>query len=302
MEMIDNDLNQKSSLLNNNDKKQLGIKSEGIIKKIIVFIILSIGCILVILPLVWMLSTSLKSMGEIMTYPPTFLPKEFLFSNYIKAWQTAPFTRWTMNTFFISSITTFGSVLVNSFIAYGFAKIKFKGRKTLFTLVLMTMLVPGFVTLVPTYVLFTRLNWVGTYLPLIIPPFFGSAFFIFLMRQFYLTIPNELIDSAKIDGANHFYIWRKIMVPLTKPSLATVAIMAFKGAWYDFLGPLLYVKNDEAFYTLQIGLQTFRGTVQTQWNYLMAASVITLLPIVILFFVFQKYFIEGSNISSGIKG
>ena len=259
------------------------------------------GAILILLPIISMVSTSLKPMEEIMSYPPTLFPKEVKWDNYAKAWNSAPFTRWTLNTAFLTLINTFISVIVNSYIAYGFAKVDFKGKKFLFTLVLSTMLIPGFVTLVPTYVMYSKIGWVNTYLPLIVPSLFGSAFYIFLMRQYYLGIPNELIESAKIDGASHFYIWRKIMLPLTKPSLATVAIFTFKGVWYDFLGPLLYI-NDESKYNIQIGLQTFRGTVQTQWNYLMAASLISVLPIIILFFVFQKYFIEGSNISSGLKG
>jgi len=281
--------------------KHLGVKKSSLLSKIIVFLILTGGAILILLPIISMISTSLKPMSEIMSYPPTLFPKEVKWDNYIKAWNSAPFSRWTLNTAFLTLVNTFITVLVNSYIAYGFAKVKFKGRKFLFSLVLSTMLIPGFVTLVPTYVMYSKIGWVNTYLPLIVPSLFGSAFYIFLMRQFYLGIPNELIESAKIDGASHFYIWRKIMLPLTKPSLATVAIFTFKGVWYDFLGPLLYI-NDESKYNIQIGLQTFRGTVQTQWNYLMAASLISVLPIIILFFVFQKYFIEGSNISSGLKG
>lgn len=281
--------------------KHLGIKKSNLLSKIFTFSILTVGAILILLPIISMVSTSLKPMEEIMSYPPTLFPKEVKWDNYAKAWNSAPFTRWTLNTAFLTLINTFISVIVNSYIAYGFAKVDFKGKKFLFTLVLSTMLIPGFVTLVPTYVMYSKIGWVNTYLPLIVPSLFGSALYIFLMRQYYLGIPNELIESAKIDGASHFYIWRKIMLPLTKPSLGTVAIFTFKGVWYDFLGPLLYI-NDESKYNIQIGLQTFRGTVQTQWNYLMAASLISVLPIIILFFVFQKYFIEGSNISSGLKG
>lgn len=194
-----------------------------------------------------------------------------------------------------------GSVIVNSLVAYVFAKIRFKGRNALFIVVLSTMLIPGFVTMVPQYILFSKLGWVNTYLPLIVPAFLGSAFFIFLLRQFMMTIPNELIEAAVLDGANHIQIWWHIMLPLTKPALITVAIFSFNGAWNDLLGPLLYL-NDESLYTLQIGLQTFKGTVQTQWHYLMAMSVMVLLPVVLLFFFFQKHFIEGSNSASGTKG
>jgi multiple sugar transport system permease protein len=271
------------------------------VKHTFVTLLLIAGSTLILMPLWWMISTSLKSPAEIAQYPPTFMPKEFIFSNYMEAWQTAPFTRWALNTLLIATLGTIGSVLVNSLVAYGFAKIRFKGRNTLFVIVLSTMLIPGFVTMVPQYILFSKLGWVNTYLPLIVPAFLGSAFFIFLLRQFMMGIPNELIEAAILDGAGHFQIWWHIMLPLTKPALITVAIFSFNGAWNDLLGPLLYI-NDESKYTLQIGLQTFKGTVQTQWHYLMAMSVTVLLPVVLLFFFFQRYFIEGSNIASGTKG
>lgn len=271
------------------------------IMKIVVSIILISGSILILTPVWWMVSTSLKSMQEITRFPPTIIPEEFHFENYINTWKSAPFTLYTLNTLFITTFVVIGSVLSNSFIAYGFAKIKFRGKKFLFAVVLSTMMIPGFVTLIPQYVLFSKLGWLNTALPLIVPPFFGSAFFIFLLRQFFMTIPNEMIEAAKIDGASHFYIWRKIAVPLAKPAIATVAIFAFNGAWNDFQGPLLYL-NDEILYTLQIGLQIFKGEVATQWNYLMAGSLLVLLPVITLFFIFQRYFIEGANITSGIKG
>jgi multiple sugar transport system permease protein len=278
-----------------------GKKFKEKMKSTLVVVLLMLGSVVVLAPLWWMISTSLKSPAEIAQYPPTFIPKEFHFSNYIEAWQTAPFTRWALNTLFIAVCGTIGAVFVNSLVAYAFAKIRFKGRDTLFILVLSTMLIPGFVTMVPQYILFSKMGWLNTYLPLIVPAFLGSAFFIFLLRQFMMTIPNELIEAAYLDGASHLQIWWNIMLPLTKPALITVAIFSFNGAWNDLLGPLLYI-NDESMYTLQIGLQTFKGTVQTQWHYLMSMSVTVLLPVVLLFFFFQRYFIEGSNISSGTKG
>lgn len=269
--------------------------------KLLVTILLLSGSVILLIPLLWMVFTSLKSMEEIMKHPPTFFPLEIHWINYVEAWQTAPFTRYTLNTLYISFFSVVGSTLSNSFVGYGFAKIPFKGRETLMNVVLATMIIPGFVTLIPTYILFSRLGWVGSYLPLIVPPFFGSSFFIFMFRQFFKTVPNELVEAAKIDGANHFYIWFYLMLPIVKPVLATVAIFSFNAAWHDFIGPLLYV-NDEMMYTLQIGLQNFRGTVQTQWNYLMAASTLVLLPVLALFFAFQRYFIEGMNLTAGTKG
>ncbi len=267
---------------------------------IINFVLLAIGGLLILSPLWWMVSTSLKTMAEVMSFPPSFWPEDWLFSNYLRTWEAAPFTRYTINTLTITILVVIGNVLSNSFIAYGFAKIPFKGKNILFAIVLATMMIPGFVTLIPQYVLFAKLNWINTYYPLFVPAFFGSAFNIFLLRQFYMTIPTELIEAAKMEGANHFYIWWKIGLPLTKPAIATVAIFSFNGAWNDFLGPLLYL-IDENLYTLQIGLQVFKGQLSTQWNYLMAGSLIVLLPVILLFFFFQKYFIQGINLQSGGK-
>lgn len=264
------------------------------------FILLCIGSLLFLSPLWWMVSTSLKTMKEVMSFPPTFFPTEWKWENYLKTWEAAPFDLYMINTLTITILVVIGQVIINSFVAYGFAKIPFRGKKVLFAIVLSTMMIPGFVTLIPQYVLFSKLGWVNTYLPLVVPAFFGSAFNIFLLRQFYMTIPNEMVEAAKMEGASHFYIWRKIGIPLTKPAMATVAIFSFNGAWNDFLGPLLYV-NNENLYTLQIGLQVFKGEMNTQWNYLMAGSLFVLLPVVILFFFFQKYFIQGINLQSGGK-
>ncbi|MDM5330549.1 carbohydrate ABC transporter permease [Neobacillus sp. CF12] len=269
--------------------------------KTIVLIILILGSLLILSPIWWMIATSLKDMKEIMTYPPTFIPKEWHWENYLITLQKGPFLQYTLNTLFITFFVVIGNVVANSFIAYGFAKIQFKGRNVLFACVLATMMIPGFVTLVPQYVIYAKLGWLNTYLPLILPAFFGSAFNIFLLRQFFLTIPNELIEAAKIDGANHLYIWWKIFIPLAKPAIATVAIFSFNGAWNDFLGPLLYL-NDESLYTLQLGLQIFKGQNDTQWNFLMAGSIMVLLPVITIFFFFQRYFIEGMNLTAGSKG
>ena len=176
----------------------------------------------------------------------------------------------------------------------------FAGKNILFTCILATMMIPGFITLVPTYVIFSKLHWVNTYLPLIVPAFFGNAFHIFMMRQFYMTIPIELTEAARIDGAGHFYIWGKLMMPLVKPVMATIALIAFKGAWSDFQGPLLYL-SDRNMYTLQLGLQVFKGQGFTEWNYLMAVSFLSMIPILILFFCFQNYFIEGMNVGGAVK-
>lgn len=270
------------------------------ISSIIIFMILVLGAFIILFPIAWMLSTALKSAPEVAQYPPKLLPSKPMWENFGIAWQKAPFTRYTINTLIIVAFNIVGGVLSNSLVAYGFAKIEFKGRKILFRLVLATMMIPGFVTLVPQYVIFSKLGWVDTYLPLIVPVFCGNAFHIFMMRQFYRTIPNELIEAAKVDGAGHFYIWGKLIMPLVRPVLATVALINFKTAWGDFQGPLLYL-SDRTKYTLQLGLQVFKGQGYTEWNYLMAVSFLSMIPILLLFFCFQNYFIEGMNVGGAVK-
>ncbi len=270
-------------------------------KKMLSYVLMTIIGIILLIPLLWMVFTSLKPMEEIVRYPPTFFPEKIVWENYLDTIAAFPFWRYARNTLFITVLVVIGNVLSNSFIAYGFAKLDFPGKKLMFALVLSTMMIPGFVTMIPQYVLFSKIGWVGTYLPLIVPSFFGNAFNIFLMRQFYLSINNELIEAAEIDGANHLYIWSHLMLPLTKPALITIAINSFNVAWNDFLGPLLYIQDQEK-YTLQIGLQVFQNQATTQWNYLMAGATLVLIPTILLFFFAQRYFIEGMDLTGGSKG
>lgn len=276
-------------------------KKQKRIGKIVTYVLLFAISAVLLAPLFWMVFTSLKSMEEVVQFPPTFIPETFQWSNYAETIAAFPFFDYMKNTLFITFFVVLGNVLSNSFIAYGFAKISFPGKNLLFSLVLATMMIPGFVTMIPQYILFTKIGWVGTYLPLIVPSFFGSAFNIFLMRQFYLSISDELIEAAQIDGANHLFIWSRLMVPLTKPALITIGITSFNGAWNDFLGPLLYI-HDEDMYTLQIGLQSFQSQSSTQWNYLMAGATLVMIPTVLLFFFAQKYFIQGMDLTGGTKG
>lgn len=270
-------------------------------KKMLSYVLMTIIGIILLIPLLWMVFISLKPMEEIVRYPPTFFPEKIVWENYLDTIAAFPFWRYARNTLFITVLVVIGNVLSNSFIAYGFAKLDFPGKKLMFALVLSTMMIPGFVTMIPQYVLFSKIGWVGTYLPLIVPSFFGNAFNIFLMRQFYLSINNELIEAAEIDGANHLYIWSHLMLPLTKPALITIAINSFNAAWNDFLGPLLYIQDQEK-YTLQIGLQVFQNQATTQWNYLMAGATLVLIPTILLFFFAQRYFIEGMDLTGGSKG
>ena len=270
-------------------------------KKIVSYLLMTAIGLVLITPLLWMVFTSLKPMEEIVRYPPTFFPEKIVWQNYLDTITAFPFWRYARNTLLITVLVVFGNVLSNSFIAYVFAKLDFPGKKLMFALVLSTMMIPGFVTMIPQYVLFSKIGWVGTYLPLIVPSFFGNAFNIFLMRQFYLSINDELIEAAEIDGANHFYIWSRLMLPLTKPALITIAINSFNAAWNDFLGPLLYIQDQEK-YTLQIGLQVFQNQATTQWNYLMAGATLVLIPTILMFFFAQRYFIEGMDLTGGSKG
>lgn len=282
-------------------KKYASLKRTTKIKNIASYAVLILVGAILITPLLWMVFTSLKPMEEIVQFPPTFFPETIHWENYAEAIRSFPFWQYVKNTLFITTLVVIGNVLSNSFIAYGFVKLNFPGKKIFFALVLSTMMIPGFVTMIPQYVLFSKIGWVGTYLPLIVPSFFGSAFNIFLMRQFYLSINDELIEAAEMDGANHLYIWSHLMIPLTKPALITIAINSFNAAWNDFLGPLLYIQDQDK-YTLQIGLQVFQNQSTTQWNYLMAGATLVLLPTILLFFFAQKYFIEGMDLTGGTKG
>lgn len=276
-------------------------KRQQKLNRLITYLLLIGVSIVLLAPLFWMVFTSLKPMEEVVKLPPSFFPETLQWSNYTETIESFPFFKYAGNTLFITFFVVLGNVVSNSFIAYGFSKIEFPGKNLLFSLVLATMMIPSFVTMIPQYVLFTKIGWVGTYLPLIVPSFFGSAFNIFLMRQFYLSINDELIEAAQIDGANHLFVWSRLMVPLTKPALITIGITSFNGAWNDFLGPLLYI-HDEDMYTLQIGLQTFQSQSSTQWNYLMAGATLVMIPTVLLFFFAQKYFIQGMDLTGGTKG
>lgn len=254
--------------------------------------------VFIMFPALWMISTSLKPDHQVAL--TNWIPSPVVWSNYAKAWTSIPFGRYTMNTAIYALVVVAADVLSNSLVAYGFAKLRFPGRNMLFGVLLATMMIPGMVTMIPQYVMYAKLKWVGTYLPLVVPHFFAGAFFTFLIRQFFLGIPEELSEAARIDGAGELWIWWKIVLPLSKSVLATVAIFSFEGAWNDYIGPVLYLSNDKL-YTLQVGLAMFKSTSDTQWQHLMAASLIVMLPIIVLFSAFQRYFVEGAAVT-GIKG
>lgn len=267
---------------------------------LLLYLLLILSAILFILPLFWMISTSLKSTGEIFSIPPQWIPETLEWGNYIEAVNSFPFIRYAANSIFITGLSVFGGVLSSAYVAYGFAKLEWPGKNLWFTLLLATMMVPSQITMIPLFIFYSELGWINTYYPFILPSFLGSPFFIFLFRQFYLSIPNALSEAARIDGASEFYIWRKIYLPLSKPAMATTAIFLFMFSWNDFMGPLIYLHDPDMF-TLQLGLRNFQQQYGTRWHVLMAASLLVAIPTILIFLFFQKYFVRGANVS-GIKG
>lgn len=258
------------------------------------------GAALMIVPFVWMLSTSLKTNPQLFVNPPPWIPNPIAWENYPTALQAAPFLIYTTNTLTITLGSIIGTIFSCSLAAYGFARFRAPGRDLLFMLLLSTMMVPGIVTLIPTFVAFSKLGWINTFLPLIVPHFFGSAFFIFMLRQFFLTVPVELEDAAKIDGANTIQILLVIFWPLSRPALAAVVVFQFIWSWNDFMGPLIYL-NDTMKRTISLGLWGFVGQYGADWTLLMAASVMATLPVLLVFFIAQRYFIQGI-VTTGLAG
>ena len=256
---------------------------------------------IILIPVFWMLSTALKAKSEVFLFPPRWIPKVLLWGNFPESLTFLPFGRYLTNTAVVTFSAMLGQILSSPLVAYAFARLRARGRDALFTMVLATMMLPWQVTMVPLFLLYKTFGWVDTYVPLILPNFFGGAFFIFLLRQFFLTIPPELGDAAKIDGCGYFGTFTRIFLPLSKPGLATVAIFTFMWNWNDFMGPLIYLNTNDK-WTLTIGLSRFTGMYgTTAWNLLMAASLITVLPCVLLFFFAQRYFIQGI-VMTGVKG
>lgn len=265
-----------------------------------VYALLLSGSVLFLMPLAWMLSTSLKGDVGMFSIPPKWIPEPVQWDNYVKAVQAFPFVRYSLNTIFITALTMLGSMLSSAFVAYAFAKLRWPGKNAWFIVMLATMMLPPQVTMIPLFIFYKEIGWYNSYLPLIVPSFFGSALYIFLMRQFFLTIPKELNEAAKIDGASEFRIWMQIFLPLSKPALATLGIFTFMFTWNDFLGPLIYLTDPDSF-TLALGLRSFQQQFGTRWNVMMAASLLVMLPTLVLFFSFQRYFIEGVTLT-GVKG
>jgi ABC-type glycerol-3-phosphate transport system permease component len=266
------------------------------------YLALTIGAALFVIPFLWLVITSLKPLDQVFTDPLVWIPQPIQWQNYPEALTSPafPFIRLLRNTLFYAVVSTVGIVFSSALVAYGFARLDFWGRVLLFGITLATLMLPGIVLLIPTYVLFQRFGWVGTYAPLIVPHFFGNAFNIFLLRQFMLTIPWDLSDAAHVDGASELVIFWKIIMPLVKPALLVVALFHFMYAWNDLLGPLIYL-DDSSEYPLFLGLFAFQSRYTIEWHLMMAATLSVTFPLIVLFFIAQRYFIEGVTIS-GLKG
>lgn len=269
--------------------------------RLFIWLLLLSIAVVMLLPFLWLVSSSLKLEQRVFQYPPQWIPDPIRWINYYDALTIKPFHVYFKNTMIIAVFNQIAILLTASFCAYGFARIEFPGRNFWFGIVLATMMLPYFVVMVPHFVIFSRLGWIDTFLPLTVPYFFGGgAFNIFLFRQFFLTLPKELSDAARIDGCSEFGIYWRIILPLSTPALITVSIFTFLYTWNDFIGPILYLSSPDN-HTVALGLSAFRGVMRNQWHLLMAASTTMTLPVIILFFILQRYFIKGV-VMSGLKG
>jgi multiple sugar transport system permease protein len=272
--------------------------------RLIILIILIIGAVMMFAPFAFLISSSLKEETQVFQIPIQWIPNPARWLNYSDALTQKPFLLYFRNTMTMVFFNQLAVLVSSSLVGYGFARINFPGKNFWFGVTLATMMLPYYVTMVPQFILFSRLKWTDSFLPLIVPYFFGGgAFNVFLFRQFFRTLPEDLSDAARIDGCNEFQIYWRIFVPLSTSVFITVAIFTFLGSWNDFIGPLLYISSPEK-YTVALGLSTYRsmlGVGRTRWDLLMAASVAMILPVVVLFFILQRYFIKGV-VMSGIKG
>lgn len=271
------------------------------IAQVITYTLLLFGSFVMILPLAWLVRSSFMTLDQIFAFPPEWIPDPWNWQNYPDALDVAPFARYFFNTMVIEFFVVVGTVVSATLSAYGFARLRWKGREQVFAVLMTTMMLPGAVTLIPAFIIWSELGFVNTIVPLTAPAWFGGGMFnIFLLRQFFRGLPRDLDEAALLDGASPLRILWDVIVPLSRPALITVAIFSFLTTWNDFLGPLIYL-NDSRKYTLAIGLSQFKGQYTAEWGLLMAASTLVILPVLVLFFVAQRYFVEGIALT-GIKG
>ncbi len=275
-------------------------QGEGIsLSRILFYIVLILAALMMLVPFLWMISTSLKADEYVLTIPPQLIPRPLTSGSYSQLLDLFPIGRMFFNSLLVAVVTTIGQLFISAMAAYAFSRIEFRGRDVLFLLYLATLMIPSQVTIIPLFILMRYLGWINTYPGLIVPGIF-SAFGTFLLRQFFLTLPKDLEEAAFIDGANRWTIFWRIILPLSRPALATLAVFAFMGAWNAYLWPL-FILRDELLMTLPVGLATLHGRWLTQWNLVMAGSVITVIPMVIIYLLAQRYFVRGV-VLSGLKG
>jgi len=279
-----------------------GTLASARVEKVVTYLLLTLGASIISIPFFWMLSTSLKSQMDVYIFPPKWIPNPIMWENYHQVFTLWPFWDYVSNSVFVAAGNIAGKLVASALAGYGFARLRAPGRDLIFVILLSTMMLPGQVTLIPQFILFSKIGWIDTFKPLVVPAFFMGAFYTFLLRQFFLTISSELEDAARIDGCNSFQLFYRIMLPLSTPALAIVAIFEFQARWNDFFTPLIYL-NSQSKRTLALALQYFQGSegVLPQLHLLMAASFLSMLPVLLLFTLAQRYFVQGI-VFTGIKG
>lgn len=274
-------------------------KSSAVLRRVLLYIVLILIAVIMVAPFLWMLSTSLKTQYDAVKIPPVWIPDPPQWENYVKLFTEQPMFQFMLNTIKIVFFVVLGQLFFSSLAAYSFARISFKGRNVVFFFYIATLMVPGQVTMIPTYLMFAKAGLTDNHLALILPAFF-SAFGVFLLRQFFMSLPRELEEAAEIDGCNPFMTYWRIMLPLVVPAMLTLGVFTLMNTWNDYMGPLIYLSSPEK-YTMTLGIAYFKGVYTTQWNLVMAGSIVSVVPILIAYLCAQKYFIEGIAFS-GVKG
>ena len=274
-------------------------KSSAVLRRVLLYIVLILIAVIMVVPFLWMLSTSLKTQYDAVKIPPVWIPDPPQWENYVKLFTEQPMFQFMLNTIKIVFFVVLGQLFFSSLAAYSFARISFKGRNVVFFFYIATLMVPGQVTMIPTYLMFAKAGLTDNHLALILPAFF-SAFGVFLLRQFFMSLPRELEEAAEIDGCNPFMTYWRIMLPLVVPAMLTLGVFTLMNTWNDYMGPLIYLSSPEN-YTMTLGIAYFKGVYTTQWNLVMAGSIVSVVPILIAYLCAQKYFIEGIAFS-GVKG
>lgn len=274
-------------------------KSSAVLRRVLLYIVLILIAVIMVVPFLWMLSTSLKTQYDAVKIPPVWIPDPPQWENYVKLFTEQPMFQFMLNTIKIVFFVVLGQLFFSSLAAYSFARISFKGRNVVFFFYIATLMVPGQVTMIPTYLMFAKAGLTDNHLALILPAFF-SAFGVFLLRQFFMSLPRELEEAAEIDGCNPFMTYWRIMLPLVVPAMLMLGVFTLMNTWNDYMGPLIYLSSPEK-YTMTLGIAYFKGVYTTQWNLVMAGSIVSVVPILIAYLCAQKYFIEGIAFS-GVKG